>query len=185
MPPTQRQTEARAKAEKATAQAGDTPKTLPEQDFQEQPNPDLQAALTSPAADPVEQHIVDENPDDADRRSAEAPGIRTEPEVIADHVAANERAAAALAATAHTADPAASTSAVKMPRVENRDRLVHYKRRSTGDTVSVNEGTPEHGILIGDADFEPTDAPSAKDRKAADEALGRFSTAAAEKRATR
>ena len=165
------QSEARTVAEetaKAVAEGDAGPSgALPEQTFQAAPNPELQAALTDPAADRQEQHVLDEAPDDADRRTAEAPGIRSEPEVIADHIADNERAAAALTAAGHTADPAVSTSAVKFPRVENRDRLVHFKRvrGPVGvdlDTVqSVNEGTPEHGILLADADFEETTAPKA------------------------
>ena len=158
--------------------------TPPKQEFQEEPNPELQAALTDPDEDRAERHEPEEPADAAEERSAEAPGIRTEPEIVADHQEANERAAAA-AAAGHTADPAASTSAAKMPRVENRDRLVHFRRKSTGDVQSVNEGTPEHGILIGDPDFEETSKPSAADRRKQNEALGRFSSERAEARAER
>lgn len=147
----QQSSETRQKAEEAAKAVTDTSSTssgkAPEQTPQEAPNPELQAALTDPATDRQEQHVVDENPDDADRRTAEAPGIRSEAEIIADHQADNERAAEALAANAHTADPAASTSAVKLPRVRVEDRLVHY-RREDGTVQSVNEGTPEHRQLI-------------------------------------
>lgn len=154
---TQRQTETRQKAEeaaKAALAAAAASGTPPEQTQQTSPNPELQAKLTDPAVDRQEQHVVDENPDDADRRSAEAPGIRTEAEVIADHQADNERAAAALAANPHTADPAASTSAVKDPRVRVDDRLVFFKNIVTGHIDAVNEGTPEHAVILRDADFQ-------------------------------
>lgn len=135
----------------------------PKQTEQTEPNPDLQKALTEDSGDPTERHEVgDSGPSPADLRSAEAPGIRTEAEVVAAHKAANEAAAASLAANGHTADPADSTSAVKLPRVENRDRLVHFKRNSDGVVQSVNEGTPEHGILIRDADFVESTAAEAR-----------------------
>ncbi|SNR33066.1 hypothetical protein [Blastococcus mobilis] len=143
-----------------------TSTSKPKQDkVQTEPNPELQAALTDPEQDRQEQHIVPESaPSPADERSAEAPGIRTEAEVVADHQADNERAAAALAANPHTADPAASTSAVKLPRVENRDRVVWFKRKADGRIDSVNEGTPEHGVVLTDADFEVLDSkPSQAD----------------------
>lgn len=132
-------------------------KALPKQDVQTDPNPDLQAALTADSGDRQELHeTTSDDPTPAEERSAEAPGIRTEAEVIAAHEEANERAAAALAAAPHTADPAYSTSAVKDPRVPNPDRLVHFKRKSDGVVQSVNEGTPEHGIMLHDTDFEAT-----------------------------
>lgn len=135
----------------------------PRQTAQSEPNPELQAALTDPEVDRQEQHVVDDAaPSPADERSAEAPGIRTEAEVVADHRADNERAAAALAANGHTADPAVSTSAVKLPRVENRDVQVWFKNRITGRIDSVNEGTPEHGVVLTDGDLEVLDSKPSK-----------------------
>jgi hypothetical protein len=162
MPPTQRTTEDANKGvptTTATPAASGTRtvadgKSAPEQEFQETPNPELQAALTDPAQDPTEQHIAPgDGPSPAEQRSAEAPGIRTEAEVIAA-AKADIEAAIEAAGRGHTADPGVSTSAVKMPSVENRDRLVHFKSKSSGVVHSVNEGTPEHGILLGDPDFE-------------------------------
>ncbi|TFV91402.1 hypothetical protein [Blastococcus sp. CT_GayMR16] len=142
----------------ATAVAG-----APKQEFQETPNPELQAALTDPERDLQEQHIVEDGAVLArDERSAEAPGIRTEAEVVAAHQAANERAAEALRG-GHTADPAVSTSAVKMPRVENRERQVYFRNRVSGRVDSVNEGTPEHGVVLGDPDFEMVSRSAATD----------------------
>lgn len=136
-----------------------TTKSKPKQEFQEQPNPELQAKLTDPEQDRAEQHIVpDSSPSPADLRSAEAPGIRTEPEVVAAHAADNERAAAA---AGHTADPADSTSAVKFPRVENRDAVYWFRRKSDGWVDGVNEGTPEHARVLSDPDFEPASRPKA------------------------
>lgn len=147
---------------------GETVATKPKQDVQTEPNPELQAKLTDPETDRQEQHVVAATgPSDAEKRSAEAPGIRTEAEVVADHVADNERAAARLAANAHTADPAFSTSAVKFPRIEDRETVVFFKRTSDGTVQGVNVGTPEHGILLRDTDFEETSRPSKADTEKA------------------
>lgn len=129
-----------------------------------EPDPAAQAAITDPKVDPAEQHIVeDTSPSGADLRSAEAPGIRTEPEVVAAHKAANERAARV---APHTADPAFSTSAVKYPSVEVRDEVVFFKPvngAGDGTVQGVNVGTPEHARLLADTDFEVTTRPKADD----------------------
>lgn len=126
----------------------------PKQEFQEAPNPGLQAKLTDPGQDPAEQHRPDESaPLPRDLRSAEAPGVRTEAEVVAAYQADIERAVAA-ASRGGTADPAVSTSAVKFPSVVNRERQVYFRNRVTGRVDSVNEGTPEHGIVLADPDIE-------------------------------
>lgn len=160
MPPTQRNTEDVNKDVPTTTDTtGGTgarvaAKGAPKQDkMQTEPNPELQAKLTDPDQDPTERHIPDESvPLPRDLRSAEAPGIRTEAEVIAAHQADIDRAVA-LASRGGTADPAISTSAVKFPSVVNRERLVYFKR-ADGHVDAVNEGTPEHGILLGDPDVE-------------------------------
>jgi hypothetical protein len=136
------------------------------QDIQTEPNPELQAKLTVDSTDRAEAHIPEEPADAAEQRSAEAPGVRTEPEIVADHQADDDRAAAALIEGGHTADPATSTSAVQFPRVENRDKLYFFKRISDGWVDAVNEGTPEHARVLSDPDFEPATRADAK--KAAD-----------------
>jgi hypothetical protein len=95
----------------------------------------------------------------SDVRSEEAPGVRTEAEVVADAQAAAD-AAADTTPPGATGNPAGPD--VDVPDEEDRDRLVHYLRESDGTVQSVNPGTPEHGILAGSGDWSETSRAKAR-----------------------
>ena len=111
----------------------------------------------------------------SDVRSEQAPGVRTEAEVLADEQAAAE-AAANSAPPGATGNPltnaddeqlaAAKAAAEKAAREakaeENSDKLVHYLRESDGTVQSVNEGTPEHDVLKSSGDWKKTTRAKAK-----------------------
>lgn len=101
----------------------------------------------------------------SDPVSEEAPGVRTEGEVIADEQAAQEQAANSAPAGA-TGNPvtnatdeqlaAAKAAADRADDDEETGTLVHYLRESDGTVQSVNEGTDAHGILEAAAEWTKT-----------------------------
>jgi hypothetical protein len=140
-----------------------------EEGLRAEPDPAAEADATEESEDRTETHIPEEDvPDAAELRSAEAPGIRTEPEVVEDARIANELAAE-MAARGHTADPAVSTSAVKEPRERDGDGQVWYRNRVTGRVDSVDYGSPAHGTVLRDPDLEVTGKPSRRELKAQEE----------------
>jgi hypothetical protein len=153
-----------------------------EQGLRAEPDPAAEAEATEENEDRTETHIEEELPTAADQRSAEAPGIRTEPEVVEDAKIANELAAE-MASVGHTADPAISTSAVKEPREEDDGGQVWFRNKVTGRVDAVDYGSAAHGAVLRDPNLEPASKPTAAQRKADDDALGRFSTRRAEERA--
>jgi hypothetical protein len=89
-----------------------------------------------------------------DARSAQAPGVRTEPEVIADAKAALDERAAAAAAPG-TADPALLDADSPVPAEVDESKTAWYVRGSDGYVAGVDAGSPEHGILDRDAAWKP------------------------------
>lgn len=93
----------------------------------------------------------------SDVRSEDAPGVRTEAEVVAD-----AREAIAQAADAAPAGAAGNPAVdAEVPEEEDRDRLVHYIRED-GTVQSVNPGTPEHDVLEASGDWKKTSRAKAK-----------------------
>jgi hypothetical protein len=112
----------------------------------------------------------------SDVRSEEAPGVRTEAEVVADAQAAAD-AAADTTPPGATGNPAANADEAKLAAAkeaaekaakarakaeEDSDKLVHYVRESDGTVQSVNPGTPEHGVLAGSGDWSETSRAKAR-----------------------
>jgi hypothetical protein len=117
----------------------------------------------------------------SDHVSAEAPGVRTEGEVLAAEQAAAEQAAnqappgatgSALAnatdeeiAAAKAAAEEAAKKAGEDEEAADRGKLIHFRRISDGTVQSVNPGTHEHQHLIrgvGAGEWEPVSRSEAK-----------------------
>jgi hypothetical protein len=111
----------------------------------------------------------------SDHVSAEADGVRTEAEVVADEQA-NAEAAANAAPPGATGNPATAAELADA-KAETKDGLVHFQRiRSvTGEDVengvvqSVDAGSVSHRILVNDRDWQEVSAAKAKaaDKRAA------------------
>jgi hypothetical protein len=104
----------------------------------------------------------------SDHVSAEADGVRTEAEVVADEQANAERAANE-APPGATGNPATAAE-LAAAQDEAKDGLVHFQRvRSvTGEDVengtvqSVDAGSVSHQILVNDRDWVEVSAAKAK-----------------------
>jgi hypothetical protein len=100
----------------------------------------------------------------SDHVSAEADGVRTEAEVVADEQANAERAANE-APPGATGNPAVNAEIEKQAKT---DKLVFYVRESDGTVQGVDAGSAEHGILERSGEWSKTTRAkaTAADKKA-------------------